>query len=208
MLVFAALAGWLAIVVISMAVCTYLALRWGRDPFGWVLFSAAIGPFAVIGLIGTRHRDVEHPAPTETLRGAHRDTDGTRQLILVPVDGSPAGEAIAKHIVETDPESRVTLLVVLPHESAARPGQPRDELDARADDMTRATEAILEEAGIPVEVSIAHGVPGEEIVRCATELRPADVMVGRRGMGVSKALLGSVSDYVVKHSPVPVTVIG
>jgi nucleotide-binding universal stress UspA family protein len=57
-------------------------------------------------------------------------------------------------------------------------------------------------------VSIAHGVPGEEIVRCAAELRPADVTVGRRGTSVSKALLGSVSDYVVRHSPVPVTVIG
>lgn len=51
------------------------------------------------------------------------------------------------------------------------------------------------------------GKPGEAIVEAAIEENADMVVVGTRGLGkVKRAFLGSVSDYCVHHSPVPVLV--
>jgi nucleotide-binding universal stress UspA family protein len=48
---------------------------------------------------------------------------------------------------------------------------------------------------------------GFELARLAERLRPAAVVVGSRGLGGARALLGSVSDTVAQHSPVPALVV-
>ena len=53
-----------------------------------------------------------------------------------------------------------------------------------------------------------NGEPGEKIIEAATK-EGADVIVtGSRGLGKwRRTFMGSVSDYVVHHSPVPVLVV-
>lgn len=51
------------------------------------------------------------------------------------------------------------------------------------------------------------GNPGEAIVRIAEEERADLVVIGSRGLGtIRRSILGSVSDYVVKHVHCPVLV--
>ncbi|XP_045164933.2 putative universal stress protein SAUSA300_1656 [Mercenaria mercenaria] len=57
------------------------------------------------------------------------------------------------------------------------------------------------------KVSARYGRPGEVIVK-VVEDEDADLIVtGSRGMGtIRRTILGSVSDYIIHHSPVPVIV--
>lgn len=49
------------------------------------------------------------------------------------------------------------------------------------------------------------GTTGEFILKVATEENVGLILMGPRGLGkIRKAFLGSVSDYVLNNSPVPV----
>jgi nucleotide-binding universal stress UspA family protein len=203
-----AIAAWLLLVLLTSIVVVYLALRWGRDPFGWVLLSAAMGPIALVALVATRQRDIERPSGF----GVHETVrEGSRAATIVAAcDGSAATERIARYLAGEAAGEVVALLTVLPKEA-----EPREDDDptARADRETlvgRATapaEAALRSAGIDTCVVVGYGVPGEEIVRYAQESDARLVVVGRRGSGMARALLGSVEDYVVRHAGRPVLVI-
>jgi len=79
--------------------------------------------------------------------------------------------------------------------------------------LTRA-EAIVERtaASLPVdnvETRIVEGAPGAALCALAAELSAGAIVMGTRGRGgVKRALLGSVSDYVVRNAPCPVVVVG
>ena len=197
---------WLLLVLVTMIIVTYLALRWGRDPFGWLLLSAAMGPIAIVALIGTRSADVKRGHSSST-SGAPRSPG--RPHIIVGCDGSASGPRIAEHIVrEVSRTAEVVLACVLPHE--AEPGgdeQSARERDARVAKMTSATLAALSSGAVTARIAVVFGQAGEEIVRLAENEQADLIIVGRRGAGLSRALLGSVSDYVVKHATRPVLVI-
>ncbi len=197
---------WLILVLVTMIIVTYLALRWGRDPFGWLLLSAAMGPFAIIALIGTRSADVEHQRRPAEL-GAGR-TPG-RIRIVVGSDGSAAGPRAAEHVLrELRQNAEVVLVCVLPHE--AEPGgneRARRDNEARVANMTKATLETLSSGGISARTAVAFGQAGEEIVRLADHEHADLIIVGRRGAGLSRALLGSASDHIVKHATRPVLIV-
>jgi nucleotide-binding universal stress UspA family protein len=194
---------WAGIVVVSMLVASWLAVRWGRDPFGWALLAAVLGPIALVGLAGTRQSDLEQTAGVAPVRS------GGQRCVVAAVDGSEASLRVARYVAGTHPTaSEVALLAVLPQES--RPGRdaaPDDEHQQRVAGMVGESKKIISGAGIPVRVVVAYGSPGEAIVRAADDENADMVIVGRRGAGLSRALLGSASDHVVKHSKRTVVVI-
>ena len=52
-----------------------------------------------------------------------------------------------------------------------------------------------------------QGKPGEAICRIADEEKAAVIVCGTRGLGtIRRTIMGSVSDYIVHHSHVPVLV--
>lgn len=54
---------------------------------------------------------------------------------------------------------------------------------------------------------IIQGEPGPAICRLASEVSAAGIVIGSRGRGgLKRAVLGSVSDHVVRHAPCPVLV--
>ena len=71
-----------------------------------------------------------------------------------------------------------------------------------------AIENAQSELGIDgTEVRILRGDPGAAICQLATELSAQAVVVGSRGRGrLKRALLGSVSDHVVRNAPCSVIV--
>lgn len=58
------------------------------------------------------------------------------------------------------------------------------------------------------EVKAVHSkTPGEGIIQAAKDARAVMIVTGSRGLGViRRTILGSVSDYILHHSSVPVAV--
>jgi nucleotide-binding universal stress UspA family protein len=77
------------------------------------------------------------------------------------------------------------------------------------DSMRLVTEAAAALGRDGVEVRVADGDPGPVICAIADELGAAGIVIGSRGRGgVRRAVLGSVSDHVVRNAPCPVVVVG
>ena len=75
-----------------------------------------------------------------------------------------------------------------------------------ADEAVEATVEAL--APIEAEGRVDFGPPGPVLCDLAEELGVDVVVVGSRGRGgLRRALLGSVSDHVVRHAPCPVLVV-
>jgi nucleotide-binding universal stress UspA family protein len=136
--------------------------------------------------------------------------------ILVAVDGSPdAAEALRDAIDLAESEhTRLTLVTAVPQISATGllvPGAVTD--DAIADTRARA-EAILRRAldqvpdDLPVSTVLTDQPIRPALIRQIKDGRHDLVVMGSRGRGaVRSALLGSVSHYVLHHSPVPVLIV-
>jgi nucleotide-binding universal stress UspA family protein len=92
---------------------------------------------------------------------------------------------------------------------AAFEAQMRQQAQAAASQLLEEQVQKIREAG--GEIAQAHprfGRPYAEIVHLAEELGVGTVVVGSRGQGgVRRALLGSVSESVVRHAHCPVLVV-
>jgi nucleotide-binding universal stress UspA family protein len=137
------------------------------------------------------------------------------------VDGSDeAFEAAAAALELLGRDDTIVLVVVTdaPDEGElvgsghAGPLLTPEEFDAQSAQATADAEAMLDGArrllGLPgAEARLLHGDPGAAICRLATELSARLIVVGSRGRGgLKRALLGSVSDHVVRKAPCSVIV--
>ena len=74
--------------------------------------------------------------------------------------------------------------------------------------MDRQAQQIEATRGKVKEVHLASGKPYAEIVRFAEELGAGLVVMGTRGLGrLQRALMGSISESVVRHAHCPVMVV-
>lgn len=85
----------------------------------------------------------------------------------------------------------------------------RDEAAAAAGDVAADGVALARAAGWTAEPLVRgeHTDQGLDLAALAEELQPAAVVVGSRGLGGVRGLLGSVSEVVARRSPVPVLVV-
>jgi nucleotide-binding universal stress UspA family protein len=137
--------------------------------------------------------------------------------ILVAVDGSPhAEQALAEAIDLADSgHARLTLFAaIVPPPTAAYLGAAGGAVAAVAVDAEAEAEAILRRAAsrVPDDVSVTTVLTRDPVrpalIRQITEGHHDLVVMGSRGRGaVRSALLGSVSHYVLHHSPVPVLIV-
>lgn len=136
--------------------------------------------------------------------------------ILVPLDGSETSWNAFEFAAEEFPAATVHVLHVIdPVEAgytatATVPGyteewyeQARD----RADELFEDAEERMSEGG-SLETATEVGRPSRIIVEYAEEQEIDQIVMGSRGRsGVSRILLGSVAEAVVRRSPVPVTIV-
>jgi nucleotide-binding universal stress UspA family protein len=201
----------LAVNLVCAVVCALVASRTGRDPFGWVLVGAVLGPFAFLGLAAVQTNKSERPVITSGAYGQPRPG----RVVLLPVDGSaPSLAALDDVITNSAGVSKVIILNVLPIERAsgvnAEPGLPRRELlDRSIADATTEARHRFEQAGVPYATVTRFGDPAGEILKEASDNAAGEIVMGRRGRGgVGKLLLGSVSERVARTAEIPVTVVG
>ena len=90
---------------------------------------------------------------------------------------------------------------------AAQVEQMQDERLAAARAVLDATCAHLRLDG--AETMIVEGAPGPMLCELAESMGASAIVIGTRGRGgVRRAVLGSVSDHVVRHAPCPVVTRG
>lgn len=138
------------------------------------------------------------------------------QRILVPTDGSPAVDAAvdaAGKLAERHDAELHTLHVVQTERVGGMPLETTwvgitDVIRTDAEAVVEAVRERIDSPDIPVTAEIVEGSPAREIVHYA-ETAGCDLVVmgtaGRNGLG--RLLLGSVTEQVVRRSPVPVLTI-
>ncbi|XP_052231344.1 universal stress protein YxiE-like [Dreissena polymorpha] len=68
-------------------------------------------------------------------------------------------------------------------------------------------QTLLDQLGIQGAVKQMRGDPGHQLIEAAVQEGAVFIITGNRGLGtLRRTLMGSVSDFVVHHSPVPVIV--
>jgi len=135
--------------------------------------------------------------------------------LLVPLDGSPQSQEALGYALETFPDATIVLAHVLtPVDGGVGPdGLLVDPSGVVADQQERAEELFDEAEEIAgddrtIERELLAGRPATEIVSYAKEHDIDGIVMGSHGRdGAARLLLGSVSETVVRRSPVPVTVV-
>ncbi|PSQ30501.1 universal stress protein UspA [Halobacteriales archaeon SW_10_68_16] len=139
------------------------------------------------------------------------------ERVLIPVDGSEQSERACELVFAEFPEATLVLLhVINPVEAgystgAAIPSASEEWYDRQrelANEHLDEIEAAAAEHGIEVDRAIEVGKPIRAIVAYAEEHDVDHIVMGSHGReGVSRVLLGSVAETIVRRSPVPVTVV-
>ncbi|MEX2188942.1 MAG: universal stress protein [Pirellulales bacterium] len=131
--------------------------------------------------------------------------------IVFATDFSPSSDAALATAVSLTRESNATLVLVHVQEPPMAFGGgeayigPTETEDELSDMLGR---LVADEAGITVERRLVVGEPAHEIVRLAEENGADLIVIGSHGRtGVSRLLMGSVAEAVVRRAKCPVLTI-
>jgi nucleotide-binding universal stress UspA family protein len=191
-----------------------------HDPHDMTLVGAGNKSWLGRLLHGSTSTQVLHSSSTAVLI-VHQAAPQLPVRVIVADDGSKDARLATQLLIDfADPNRcRVTVLgvvtltelAVVPDIAALDPASiPTDsvevaEMESRriADvrERVQRTASVLTEAGFRAEAKAVVGHPAEEILKTAHLTEFALVVMGSRGLGaVGRAVLGSVSDEVRRHS--------
>lgn len=133
--------------------------------------------------------------------------------ILLATDLAPASEGAADQALDLARDLQASLLVVSVIDGTRVHAleQLPDRMDQRRAAREMAAQSIVvrgRREGVSVSFLVWEGDPGPAIVEAAESERVDLVVVGTRGRNrVERAVLGSVSDHVIRHAHCPVLVV-
>jgi nucleotide-binding universal stress UspA family protein len=191
-----ALAVWLAIGVTLAVVMG----RRGHGAFQWLILGSVLGPLA-LPLAWARVRDEALARPHELAIGV--PGPGTVD-VLVGLDGSAESETALTCALELlgTRIGRLTLARVTEFDDTS--AQARKDAQTALDSIQRsAVSANLSNPGM----IILSGRPADALTKEAREGGYELVVIGRRGRGASKALLGSTASRLASGIHVPVLMV-
>ena len=139
------------------------------------------------------------------------------ERVLVPYDGSPLSKRALERAVGRGPDDEITVLhvidpmqVVYEAESKGLPEAERwhDRMSERADEICGDAERLADELDCSITTATETGSPAREILDYVDEHAIDHVIVGSHGRsGISRLVLGSVAEAVMRQCPVPVTIV-
>lgn len=137
--------------------------------------------------------------------------------ILIAIDDSDPARAALEQAFNESPDMEFVVLHVINPFTAIFTGDLDDysDLDAVMDTAQEKADVLLEEAetlakehNVEIETEIAFGKPDRLILEYAELDDIEKVVIGSHGRsGISRVLLGSVAEAVVRRSPVPITIV-
>lgn len=145
-----------------------------------------------------------------------------RKKILVAIDGSPMSDKAAEEAIrlaagnQAQFKSKVYAMLVLPNAPRTTftdfvPPKPITETEQwgeMRDKIFYVVEKSADEAGIPLEVKVAHGDPADELLALAEKEDVDVIVIGSTGKGfIKRKVLGSVSDRIVRNARCSVYVV-
>ncbi|MGE2835427.1 universal stress protein [Mycobacterium sp. SMC-4] len=189
---------FVAVWLITGAVTGLWLVRRGHD-VRWIPISLMLGPIFVPIALERVDRGGPRPATTGD-RGDSTPPSGAPR-ILVGLDGSAQSSAAfdaAKRLFGATGQFVVTEVVA--YEAAEDPDQV-----AVTTARERLTAATADGAAVRREVLV--GAPAEALSHFAEQIDADVIVVGRRGRGLTRRLLGSVSSSLLEQAEVPVLVV-
>jgi nucleotide-binding universal stress UspA family protein len=187
-----------AIVVVWMLFGIVYAIGMGRrgyDPWSWGAIGAIFGPLVIPLAIGLRRR-----RPLGEPLVAHAGRAGNGFTVLVGVDGSDEANAAVRSVTALLGERLGSLILatVIDSDAAKAIHTSRGKIFER--DAQAVLEQATERAGtVDPTTLVLEGNPADALAACA-KLNGVDLIaVGRRGRGLSEALLGSVAEQLARR---------
>lgn len=181
-----------------------LMVRRGYDPL-WILVALPLGllflPIALERI--RRHPGVARFGSTGELPRRTDQSAGTR--VLVALDGSEYANQALQTALQLFGQSCVQMVLaeVVSYDAAEAPSTAA--VDAVAERLAEEAAGVTI-AGV-VHTEVLTGPPGPALCRFAEQQDMDLLVVGRRGRGRTTGLMGSVSNHIIEHSPVPVLLI-
>lgn len=136
--------------------------------------------------------------------------------ILVPLAQEALSEKIVTEVIQLNERTKEAVDVKLLH--VTNPNTAVDSVEVginleermttEAEDFLTTSRAVLEKAGLKVEVAIREGFAAKEICKEASEAQVDCILIGHHHFTlIQKVTLGSVTAKVVDEAPCPVLVI-
>jgi len=138
--------------------------------------------------------------------------DGSHHALAALASGAaPIDPATPRIIVTVMAEPDPTLVTGSGMAGGVMSAEDFDRLEAEAgQDAVAIAEEVRTALGLPdAEARVLQGDPAIAICQLAEELDAAAIVIGSRGHGgIKRAVLGSVSDHIVRNAPCTVIVTG
>ncbi len=136
----------------------------------------------------------------------------TLNTVIVPWDFSDMSKSALESALEmVDSPDKIEVVHVTPYPSVTEYGMIWDTLteDDIVENLTKSFRYDAKEAGFPeLKFTARFGNPGSQIAKVASERKAGLIVISSHGhTGVSRLLLGSVAERVVRLAPCPVLVL-
>src|SRR4051794_24828809 len=136
-------------------------------------------------------------------------TDGSEEAALAVRTAADIAQKTGSELHVVYIGSSLEYVGMGPPEIGDIPAPTQEQLSAEARELLDAeVEQVKASGGTVAQAHLGVGVPDPEIVNLAEEIRAGLIVIGSRGRGgIRRALMGSVSDSVVRHAHCPVLVV-
>jgi nucleotide-binding universal stress UspA family protein len=136
-------------------------------------------------------------------------TDGSEDAALAVRTGADIAQKTDSELHVVYVGSSLEYVGMGPPEIGDIPAPTQEQLSAEARELLDAeVEQVKAVGGTVAQAHLGLGAPDREIVDLAEEIGAGLIVIGSRGLGgVRRALMGSVSDSVVRHAHCPVMVV-
>lgn len=136
------------------------------------------------------------------------EPDPDPEHVLVPIDGSESAWTAFEYVMRQHADGPIVVLHVVDPSEGNYARQAGERPKERSTELLETAVERADAAGVEIETDTTTGSPADAILDYTEDTEIDHVVMGSRGRsGLSRLLLGSVAETVVRRAPVPVTVV-
>ena len=197
----------LAVVIVWLVIGIVASIAMGRrghHPFTWGALGAVLGPLVV----PLAWQDIKREQGART---THIVTPGTARegvKVLIGIDGSAEAHAAVDAVIDLlgDRLGQCTLASVIDYDTALS-AKSQSEREQATRDLAREAEHVHDRTGHEPTQVFLSGRPAQALQQHATDSSATLLVIGTRGRGASKLILGSVASAIAHHTHTPTLIV-